>query len=147
MSKKPIKYILVVVILFLLGYNSVYFRKLDVINKAAAGQFDATTFTSNLWKEKMRDVISEAVNLRTVDSLLQSNPKETFASYSNSLSIGNYRYFMVRTTGTVDSVREDDVLLDVATSRGYTKLSVATEFVYGNSIRDASKLVRVEDFT
>lgn len=148
MRTKPIKYILGLAILFFVGYHSFYFKKLDEFRLAASpGKFNAPEFSNKIWKEQMGNAIANAIELRTLDSLLQSDPQSAFSNNSNSLSIGNYRYFLVKTNGVIDSVNEDDIVLDVQLTHGPAKVSIATEFIYGNAIRDASKLVEVKDFT
>ena len=148
MRIKPLKYIVGVALLFFVGYHSVYFKKLDEFKLAASpGKFNAPEFSNKIWKEQMGGAIANAIELRTLDSLLQADQQAAFSKNSNSLSIGNYRYFLVSANGIIDSVNEDDIVLNVQLARGPAKVLIATEFIYGNAIRDASKLVEVKDFT
>ena len=148
MGKKTVKYLIGLAVLLLLAYNSVYFKKLDEVKLASVpGKFNASEFAQKLWANQMNDAIANSTAINTLDSLLKNNPGSAFTTYSNSLSIGNYRYFLVKVAGEVTSVNEDDVSLAVAGTGRPLNLSLATEFIYGNAIRDASKLVAVKDFT
>ncbi|MES2773831.1 MAG: DUF2291 domain-containing protein [Bacteroidota bacterium] len=147
MQKKPLKYILIIVVVALLGYKSVYFKKLDERKQTTNQKFDATGFTQKLWKEKLPAKLDSAIELSALVDQIKSNPMAAFDKYSNTMAIGNYRYSLVKTSGIVTAVNEDEVMLEVPTATGIMNVTIATEFIYGNAIRDASKLVDVRDFT
>jgi predicted lipoprotein len=48
--------------------------------------------------------------------------------------------------GIVTDINEDDITLQVKLDDSLMALKLATEFIYGNAIRDASGLVDVKDF-
>lgn len=147
MQKKPLKYILFIAIVALLGYKSVYIKKLDEMKQTTDQKFDAATFTKKLWQEKLPAKLDSAVELTALVEEIKANLTAAFDKYSNTMAIGNYRYSLVKTTGVVTAVNEDDVALEVPTTTGIMNVTIATEFIYGNAIRDASKLIDVRDFT
>jgi predicted lipoprotein len=53
---------------------------------------------------------------------------------------------MVKAAGEVIAVNEDDLVLQLPFADSMLKVRVATEFIYGNAIRDASNLVEVKSF-
>ena len=59
------------------------------------------------------------------------------------MGIGNYRYALIKTKATVLSVYEDEVTIQLP---GSDTATIATEYIYGNAIRDASELVAISDF-
>lgn len=148
MGKKLLKYGIALLILLVLGYNSVYFKKLSEVKAAVVpGRFDAFHFSQQLWEEQLPAKLDSAVDLNTLLSLLKINKAEAFSKYSNALHIGNTRYFLVKAAGIVTNVNEDEVILQSNKADSTVHIQIETEFVYGNAIRDASGLVDIKDFT
>src|SRR4029078_9801703 len=65
---------------------------------------------------------------------------------SHALGIGNIRYFLVKGQGQVVSVNENDVSILARADTNQTALKMATEFVFGNAIRDASGKIDINEF-
>jgi predicted lipoprotein len=143
---KYIKYGLLLGVIALLGYKSVYFEKLSTRKKTDTGKFDAVAFSKKLWTEQMPAKLDSAIALNVLMSEIAKSPADAFNKYTNALAVGNYRYALVKTEGVVTEVKEDEVLLDVTAADSVLHISVATEFVYGNAIRDASGLMQVKDY-
>jgi predicted lipoprotein len=143
---KYIKYGLLLAIAGLLGYKSVYFEKLSTKKNAASAAFDAAAFCKKLLAEQMPAKLDSAVALTELINAVASNPSAAFNKYSNALAVGNYRYALVKAEGVVTDVKEDEVMIDVTAGDSVLHIRVATEFVYGNAVRDASGLVQVKDY-
>jgi len=144
--KKPVKYILILLLIVLVGYKSVYIKKLSAVKNTAAGIFDAVAFTLKLWDEKLPPKLDSAIDLKQLISAIKTNPPEAFLRYTNAIGIGNYRYGLVRVTGIASVINDDDIIMEVANADTTLRLRLATEYIYGNAIRDASKLVDIRDF-
>lgn len=146
--KKAIKYISWTFLVFILVYNSVYFKKLSGVRSAAtASGFDAAGFSDKLWKNGLSAKLDSAVELNSLLALIRTNSDEAFSKYSNVLGIGNTRYFLVKAAGLVTEVNDDDVMIRVGSGDSLFTIKLATEFIYGNAVRDASGLVDISDFT
>ena len=141
-----IKYLLLIVAIGLVAYKSVYVKKLSTIKVVTNEKFDAVSFSKNLWEEKLPAKLDGAVELVTFIKTVQANPADAFSKYTNALGIGNYRYALVKTEGTVTDVNEDDITLQIKMGDSLMTAKLATEFIYGNAIRDASGLVDVKNF-
>jgi len=76
-----------------------------------------------------------------LDQLL-NDPELTFRREANALGVGNIAYFKVQGEGFVLKVNENNVILRVEDH----ELEIETEFIFGNAVRDASGLVRINDF-
>jgi predicted lipoprotein len=144
---KYIKYSLLLVVVALLAYKSVYFKKLSEVKAGITEKFDAVVFTRKLWDEKLPVKLDSAVELTTLIKAITADPNAAFEKYTNAMAVGNYRYAMVKTAGEVVQVNEDDLLLQLPFADSLLNVKVATEFVYGNAIRDASKLLQTKDFS
>jgi predicted lipoprotein len=148
MRNKVIKYLLLFLLIAFLGYKSVYFRALDEVNAASSSKvFNASTFARNFYDNKLLQRADSAVDLSNLISMLRSEPEHAFKQYSRALAIGNIRYFLVRGEGTITSIGEYVMMVELNGQATKTNISIATEFVYGNAIRDASGLLNLNDFS
>ena len=143
MNRKAIKYSIGILVIGLLGYNSVYFQALD--KKLADGNeisFDAKAYVNGIWSNELRMVYKDAPDIALLIDSLEQNTVAAFETFGYALGIGNIGYFRVIGEGLVTAVNNNNVLLQV----GSHVIEVETEFVYGNAIRDASGLVKLNDY-
>jgi predicted lipoprotein len=143
---KYLKYSLLAIAAALVAYKSVYIKKLSTMQLASVEKFDAIAFSKKLWDERLPAKLDSAVDLVTFIKSSEANKEEAFSKHTNALGIGNYRYALIKTNGQVTDINEDDVRLQVNAGDSMMTIKLATEFVYGNAIRDASALVDVRDF-
>jgi predicted lipoprotein len=143
--KKIIKYAAGIILLLIVAYNSVYFRKLDEV-KASSSKFDAKAFARNYFDNKLIPSLPHAVEINQLLSLLQTNKEQTFEKYGHALGIGNIRYFLVKGEGQVTSINENDVIVLAKADSNQKPIRIATEFVFGNAIRDASGRIDINEF-
>ncbi len=129
----------------LLGYNAVYIRKLSDVVNSRPGKFDAKSYVQKLWAGRLQEKLDSAIDVNTLKESLQTDPADGFGKYTHALAIGNYRYAMVKGIAMVDVVKEDEVLVTIQSAQPF-KAVVLTEFVYGNTLRDASGLIDLQAF-
>lgn len=141
-----VKYLLLIVVIGLVAYKSVYVKKLSKMTVATDEKFDAVIFSKKLWEERLSAKLGSTVQLATFIKAAQSNPADAFSKYTNAIGIGNYRYALLKVEGIVTDINEDDITLQVKLDDSLMAVKLATEFIYGNAIRDASGLVDVKDF-
>jgi predicted lipoprotein len=146
MARKIVKYLLLTIVIGLLAYKSVFIIKLSELQTIEPMAFDAPAFVQQLWDGKFPARIDSALSFDTLQVALKANPAQTFESHFNSMSIGNVRYGLVKITGKVLSVNEDDIVVLTGSKDNQHTVKIATEYVYGNAIRDASRLVDIKDF-
>jgi len=148
MQKKMIKYSLSILLIFLVAFNSVYFKKLDEVKLASSSiVFDASTFAHSFYSNKLLPHLDSAIKLNQLISLLKSEADKTFKDYSHAFAIGNIRYFLVQGEGIITSIDEDAISVALKNDSAENSIKIATEFVYGNAIRDASGLLNLNDFS
>lgn len=147
MLKKVIKYLVAIILAVIIIDNSFYIKKLsDVKAASVAGKFDAEKYSATFWKQKLIPDLGKAIDINRLTNLLKSNPGNTFDTYSHALGIGNLKYFLVKGEGKITSVDDNDVSALIKTTTGQNAIKIATEFVYGNAVRDASGLINMNDF-
>ncbi len=143
---KPVKYIILVAVIGLLGYKSVYFKNLSDVKNNSAVKFDAAAFAKKLWDEKMPARIDNAIDLSQLIQEVTAVKDSGLLKHSNALAIGNYRYALVKALANVTVVNDDEVLIQIPLKDSVIHAVLATEYIYGNAIRDASGLVDVKNF-
>jgi predicted lipoprotein len=141
-----IKYLLLIVVIGIVAYKSVYVKKLSTMTGTAAEKFDAPGFSKKLWDEKLPARLDSAIDLATLIEAVQTQREAAFSAHTNAIGIGNYRYALVKMEGIASAINEDDITMQVSLRDSMLTVKLATEFVYGNAIRDASALVDVKDF-
>ena len=143
---KFVKYALVVAVVELAGYKSVYIKKLSEVKNSTGEKFDAVSFSTKLWNERMPSKMDSAVDLAVLMNAVSMDKEAALKQYSNALGIGNYRYALIKTNAKVIAVNEDEIQLQLPIADSQMNAVLATEYIYGNAIRDASALVDVKDF-
>lgn len=139
------RYGLITVVLILLGYNSIYIQKLSNVKKTASDKFNAAAFAEKMWTEKLPAKLDSAIDISTLRTLVKTNAEGAFNKYTHALDIGNYRYALIKGEATVVAVNEDNVIITIMAEQPF-EASLTTEFVYGNTLRDASGLIDLRDF-
>jgi predicted lipoprotein len=143
---KYIKYGLLLIVVALVAYKSVYFEKLSARKNTATTTFDAAAFSRKIWTEQMPAKIDSAIPLTLLMDAINADSEMAINKYTRALAVGNYRYALVKVVATVADVKEDEIVLNLGRKGSLFGIKLATEFIYGNAIRDASALVEVKDF-
>jgi len=147
MLRKGLKYGIALLAILVIGYNSVYFKNLNEVKAAAtAGKFDAATYAQTFWREKLTPGLTKAVELPELLQKLKTNPEEAFKAHSHALGIGNLKYFLVKGTGAITAIRENNMTVALQPEATGSNINLQTEFVYGNAIRDALGVIDMNDF-
>ena len=118
-------------------------KKLSDINKLSTEKFNAALFSKILWEEKMPQKVDSSIDFSQLKQAVNNNEADALKKHTNAMGIGNYRYALIKTKATVLSVYEDEVTIQLP---GSDTATIATEYIYGNAIRDASELVAISDF-
>jgi predicted lipoprotein len=144
--QKIIKYFIGILLLLVVAYNSIYFKKLDAMKAAAAKDFDAKSYARKYFNDKLVPALNSAIELNQLLALLHKDKEKTFDQYSHALGIGNIRFFLIKGEGKIVSVNENDITVVLRGDSTQKNIRIATEFVFGNAIRDASGLIDINEF-
>ena len=145
---KAAKYLIAIVVILVVAYHSIYFKKLDEIKASRSGkEFNAATYVQTFWNNKLMPGLNKAIDITRLTSILSIDAPKAFESYSHALGIGNLRYFLVKGTGTIGSVNEDDVTVILQTDSSKQTITLATEYIFGNAVRDATGLININEFS
>ncbi|AHF18086.1 DUF2291 domain-containing protein [Niabella soli] len=141
---KLLKYGIGILLVALAVYNSVYIKKLSSV-RASPAKLDTKSYVDQLWKNRLPAKLDSAIDINILKNALETVGSKAFDQYTNALAIGNYRYALVKGAAIVDSVHEDELLITLQSTQPL-KAILQTEFVYGNTLRDASRLVDLTTF-
>jgi len=144
MGKKIIKYTLTIIVVAFLAYNSVYFKKLSDVKAAASKTFDPAAYARTYLDKKLLPAANNAPDIDQLINEVKSNPGKAFKAYAHTLNIGNTRFFMAKGEGTITNIDESDIYI---TTTGKQNIKIATEYIFGNALRDAPGIITVNDFT
>jgi hypothetical protein len=142
--RKSIKYFLWIAVALIVAYNSVYFKKLSDLNAGAVKSFDAAAYANNYFYKQLPLVVAKAPDIDKLIAMIKTDTAATFKTYGHALAIGTTRYFLIQGKGTIVNIDDNGVW--VSTTSGNSVL-LATEYVYGNALRDASGLVDINQFS
>jgi len=145
---KATKYIIAIVIIIVVAYNSVYFKKLDEVKAAAtAKEFNATQYSQNFWTNKLIPNLNKATDLNQLTAMLSGDATKTFDTYSHALGIGNLRYFLVKGKGEVTAINDNALAVSLKSDTSQQTITIETEYVFGNEVRDATGLIDISEFS
>jgi predicted lipoprotein len=138
----PIKTIIAVAAGLLLVYFSLDIRKLDSAKNKTEG-FDLASYTRILWERDLPEIARQGADIRSLLGALQDDPATTCRTRGHKLGISQTVYFFARGTGTITSLDDENVIVTLGDGR---QVKVATDFIFGNAVREASGLVNIDDF-
>lgn len=124
----------------LIIYNSVYFEKLSLRTSKSSENIDFKPIAAKLYANILQ---INAINLDSLQIALSQNQEATFLKYGNRLGIGNSAYFMGNIEGQIITIDKSEIMVK---SKNGTKYHLDLVFIFGNAIRDASKLVKLTDY-
>jgi len=141
MSKVISNIILVVVLGFAL-FNSFSIKPLDQIKKSKTDlEFDAASYANNFMSDKIETL--PAVNASDFLGDI-SNDLENYAAHNGKkLGISDEYHFIIEDKAIIVAIEEEYV--EVALKDG-KKLGIATDFIFGNAIRDGSAMAQIGDY-
>jgi len=141
------KYILVILIFGLLVSRSCYFERLDKAKEQAESKaFDPAEYARDFWDNKLMKNLDRAVDAQTLLELLNTDVKRARDKYGRILGISSVCCFLLSGKGTVISMNEDGVFVSIKRPPSDPDIIIATSYIFGNAIRDASGLVDASQF-
>lgn len=142
--KKSVKYLLFTFLIGVALYNAVYFEPLDEKNTAQKKEdFDPDAFAKNFMETKLEGL--PAIKADQFLESLEENLMTFTAEKGRKLGISNDYYFVVDGNATVLTIGEENVRIRLE-GENAAELRIATAFIFGNTIREASGMAHIGDF-
>jgi archaellin len=139
MTKTLIKTVFFLVI-GLIIYNSVYFEKLSLRTSKSTENIDFKPIATKLYVDILK---INAIDLDSLQIALSQNGEAAFLKYGNRLGIGNSAYFMANIEGEIITIDKSEIMVK---SKNGIQYHLDLMFIFGNAIRDASKLVKLTEY-
>ncbi len=146
MLQKIIKYFLITLFFGLLIYNGIYFKKISEmqVSKIAA-VFDAKAYAKTYLLEKIPAAKNKAIEISGLLSTLNKDSKKAFKDFSHFQNEGDIKYFFVKGEGKVTAV--DEEFITIKNTASGTEIKLAIQYIFGNTARDCSGLISIDDFS
>ncbi|WP_304198443.1 DUF2291 family protein [Flavobacterium alvei] len=145
MVQKIIKYFLILLFFGLLLYNAVYFKKISEMQVLKIETvFDAKAYAKTYLLEKIPAAKKEAVAVADLLSAMKKDSKKAFTAFSHFQNEGDMKYFFVKGEGKVTAIDEEFVTLKIASG---TEIKLAIQYIFGNTSRDCSGIISIDDFS
>ncbi len=142
--RKTIQYILGILIIIILVYLSLDIRRLDEVKVAAGDIVDnADEYAIRFWETELPSCISNALEINRFMNMIRTDPQQAFDDYGQQLGISHTWYFMLKGAGDIVSVEEEYLIVN--TDASYS-VRIATDFIFGNAVRDGSGMVNIDNF-
>lgn len=140
---KIFKYSIIIVSIILAIFFSLDIQKLDEIKGVADKDINPDTYALNFWEKELPGSIETAVDINLLIRLLKSDPQKAFNEYSHQLGISQTYFFMLKGSGKVRSIEDEYIVIETDEK---IRVRIATAFIFGNAVRDASGKVDIDDF-
>ena len=123
---------------------SLNIKKLNEV-KATKGFTDVNPdeYAKRFWAQELPGCIRNATEISQLVNLLKTDPQKAFNNYSHQLGISQTFYFMVKGFGKIVSVEEEYLKVEIDER---ISVQIATDFIFGNAVRDGSGKVNIDDF-
>lgn len=127
----------------------IIYLSLDIENlqdyhaRVYSDEFSSSDFALKFWERDLPQTINEAPELTELYRILEENPEEALARFGHKLGISSTGYYFTQGEGTIESMDDEFVVVKVDDR---IILRLATEYVFGNAVRDGSGKVNINDF-
>lgn len=143
---KIVKYAVLFIIAAVLLYNSIYFESLSEHQATQEpAEFNSPRYGLEFWK-KLQHKLIDAVPAPTLLALLHRDMQTAITKYGRTLGVSSNHSYLLQGSGTLLKITDDALLVSIQPPATQADVAIATAFIFGNDIRDASGLVAVSDF-
>jgi len=142
--KRLIKLVLIVLSVLAIIFFSLKIENLEEYKTANTKvTFNATEYAEKFWKEKVPSIKNKAIETSELIPLLVNNPKEAFENHSRVLGISKTHYFITKGSGKITSIEDEYFVVKINENQ---TVKIATDFIFGNAVRDGSGEISINEF-
>ena len=141
---KILKYSIGIVAVILVVYLSCDIQNLEKHRAANISTvFSAEDYAAKFWNDSLPLSIANAIPIGDLLKSLSQNPEDACTKFGHKLGISKTWYFMLKGKGKIEQVDPEFLVLDMD---DHSKIKIATDFIYGNAVRDGSGKVNINYF-
>ncbi len=115
-------------------------------DQKAAGSFDAARFTEKFWKERLFKSLNKAVKAEVLLPAIQRDLAATREAFAHSLGLSESYIYFISGRGRVLSVSDDEIAVALTAGATNADIVLQTGMVFGNTVRDGTGLLDVNDY-
>ncbi|MFX0557778.1 DUF2291 family protein [Maribacter sp. CXY002] len=139
---KLVKYSVLTIIVLMALYGSVTISPLDEIKQRQNDtDFNAKAYAEDFMNSKIQGL--RAINATDFLQNISNDISGYCEKNGKRLGISDAYNFIVEGKGTVSSIEEEYVVLTLENGSG---MYIATDFIFGNAIRDGSAMANIGDY-
>ena len=112
----------------------------------AAATFSAAKFVESFWTAKLLESLDQAVKAEVLLPAVKSDPAAARKKYARSLGLSESYTYFVSGVGRVLSVTDDEISLVMTEGATQPEISLQTGLIFGNTVRDGTGLLNVNDY-
>lgn len=114
--------------------------------KAASATFDAKAFAEDFWNNRLLISMHKAADISHLFTIYKEDNLKAQKRYGHTVGIGATHYYFVTGTGWAVSVNPDFVSLSLSPGDSVVDVVIETAIIVGNTIRNGTGLLDVNDF-
>ena len=107
--------------------------------------FDIAAYVDDFFRDSLPGRIDQALEVCVLFSHLSVGNDADWEQHGHRPTIGSRYYFLTVGTGIVEQVEESFVVLNMIGADMPCTVRIATEYIFGNAVRDASGVIQLED--
>jgi predicted lipoprotein len=112
----------------------------------AAATFNAAQFAEKFWADTLLKSLDQAVKAEVLLPAIQKDAATAKKNFSRSLGLSESYFYFVSGTGRVVAVSGDEISLAVSDGAAQPEVSLQVSLLFGNTIRDGTGLLNVNDY-
>ena len=115
-------------------------------DEKAAATFNPASFVENFWNARLLKSLDQAVQADVLLPAIKNDPAAARKKYARSLGLSDSYTYFVSGVGRVLAATDDEVSLAVTPGATEPEISLQVGLVFGNSVRDGTGLLNVNDY-
>ncbi|HUT94641.1 MAG TPA: DUF2291 domain-containing protein [Thermoguttaceae bacterium] len=113
--------------------------------RSVAATFDPVAFVDSFWTERLLPSADRAVDVATLVAAVREDRQAAKRAHGRSVGLGGVYYYFVAGTGRVVAVEKNSVGLAVLDGEQQVQVALETGNIFGNTLRDGTGLLDVND--
>jgi predicted lipoprotein len=109
--------------------------------------FNAAEFAESFWRERLIPSLDKAANVTELLTALEENRQRARERFGYSVGVSRNTLFVVQADGTIVTVDRKRVGVAIGDGEGEVDVVIETGPLFGNTVRDATGLLRAGDFS
>lgn len=112
----------------------------------AAATFNATRFAETFWTNQLVPAFDKSIKADVLLAAIQADPVAAKKKFSRSIGLSDSYFYFVSGTGRVVDISDDAVSLAVTEGSTNAEISLQSNLIFGDAIRDGTGLLNASTF-